>query len=376
MFENHRIAILGTRGYPSYYGGFETLVRWLAPYLVQRGHEVVVYGRGEGWRAATESIDGVTVVNTWRLETKSTSTFTYGLTASSHLVRHPTDAALLMNVANGYHIRRLQRAGIPVVVNVDGIEWEREKWGSLARRVFLQGAELVARRASTLVYDSRAIGVIWEQQFGRKGLFIPYGAPVLNDVGTDLLRERGLPEGGYVLVVARIVPENNVDLLLDAVDLMAPRPEVIVVGDSNYEHPTVDRLRSLASIGKVRALGHIDNQELLNELWAHAGVYWHGHSVGGTNPALLQALGAGSPTLALDTPFNREVIGNNDQLVESDASLLAARIEGSLSTAEPLAKEFARRGQSIVEERYSWDTVCEQYLEMFEGLIARATKPA
>jgi len=368
MSESYRIAILGSRGYPSHYGGFETLVRHLAPYLVQRGHEVVVYGRGEGWRPATENIDGVTVINTWRLETKSTSTLTYGLTASRHLARHPTDAALLMNVANGYHIRRIQRAGIPVVVNVDGIEWEREKWGSLARRIFLQGAALVARHASAVVCDARAISCIWEQQFGRKGIFIPYGAPVLNDVGTGLLREGGLPEGGYVLVVARIVPENNMDLLLDAVDRMAPRPDVIVVGDSNYEHCTVDRLRSIASTGEVLALGHIDNQELLNELWAHAGVYWHGHSVGGTNPALLQALGAGSPTLALDTPFNREVIGNDDQLVESSASLLAIRIEKVLSNLA-LADDFARRGQAIVEKRYSWDAVCEKYLETFERLI-------
>jgi hypothetical protein len=249
---------------------------------------------------------------------------------------------------------------VATCVNVDGLEWRRGKWGLLARKTFLRAANEAVRKADALVFDSQELAKVWRSQFGRSGHFIPYGAPVLNERSDVRLREAGLPLSGYVLAVARIVPENNVDLLLDSLPRLAPTVPVIVVGDANYEHHTVDRLRSLSSAGRIIWLGHVDDQALLDELWMHAGVYWHGHSVGGTNPALLQALGAGAPTLALDTPFNREVINHDRQLVPPDAAELARRIEELLASSQ-LAEEFRRRGQKLIAERYVWRDVCAAY---------------
>ena len=158
----------------------------------------------------------------------------YGLTASLDLARHGCDAALVLNVANGFYLRRLKRAGIATCVNVDGLEWMRKKWGLVARQAFLLGARLTARNADALIFDSQALGAVWRERFGRDGHFIPYGAPVLREIGDSRLRESGITERGYVLVVSRVIPENNVDLLLDALAYLPTAPSVVVVGDANY----------------------------------------------------------------------------------------------------------------------------------------------
>jgi thymidylate kinase len=303
------------------------------------------------------------------LDRKSTSTLSFGLTASLDLASKGCDAALVLNVANGFYLPLLDRAGVPTCVNVDGLEWLRGKWGWPARQVFLRGAVATARYADALIFDSRAVAEVWLARFGRDGYFIPYGAPVLRSVGSSRLRSLELPTHGYVLVVARLVPENNAELLLDAVEALPSPPPVVVVGDSNYEHPTVQRTRRLAQAKKVHWLGHVDDEMLLDELWANAGVYWHGHSVGGTNPALLQALGAGAPTIALDTPFNREVIGRPDQLVPQDAGLLSDRIARVLQSSS-LAEDYRDWGRRTVAERYSWDAVCSEYERVLERLAS------
>lgn len=368
-----RFAIVGARGYPSSYGGFETLVHHLAPYLVAQGHTVVVYGRANSRHSYRETINGVEVRKMRGLDFKATSTLSFGFSASWDLANDPCDAALILNIANGFYLRRLSRANIATCVNVDGLEWHRGKWGPLARRTLRHAATLTARDADALVFDSSALGSIWRDLFGREGHVISYGAPILVGGDNRRLRGLGLPYKGYVLAVARIVPENNVDLLLDALPYLTRDTRIVVVGDSNYEHATIRRLRRLKADGRINWLGHVDDQELLNELWMNAGAYWHGHSVGGTNPALLQALGAGAPTLALDTPFNREVIERDAQLVPHDASVLATRITALLESPA-LARSSREWGREVVRERYHWEGVCERYERLLEQL-AEARRP-
>ena len=186
---------------------------------------------------------------------------------------------------------------------------------------------MTARHADALVCDSRAIAAIWRDLFDRESNFIPYGAPVLYDVGNRRLEPLGLTDEPYVLVVARLVPENNIELTLDALDLLGDdAPRAVVVGSANFDSPIETRLKAAQAGGRLQWLGHVDDQNLLNELWANAAVYVHGHSVGGTNPSLLQAMGAGAPTLALDTPFNAEVLPYAEHLFPDEAGSLAARI--------------------------------------------------
>lgn len=357
---SYKFGIIGCRGYPSTYGGFETFVRRLAPYLVSRSHSVTVYSR-DG-RAAPAVREGVRCVSTVGINTNALSTLSYGATATRHARKERYDAALVLNVANGYFLSSLSSAGIPTVVNPDGLEWERGKWNGLGKRVFRRGATLTAQHANEIVVDSAEIGRIWRADFGRDSTFIPYGADVLVSVPTDKLKEVGLDPRSYVLVVARLVPENNVDLFLDALKAWKyGNVSIVVVGSANKPNDLGRRLSALAAgDDRFKWLGHVSDQALLHQLWAHAAAYFHGHSVGGTNPALLQALGCGSPTIALDTPYNAEVVRDKSMLVSANADALRTALD-TLTADSCEQDRRARYGQQIIAERYSWSAVLSAY---------------
>jgi glycosyltransferase involved in cell wall biosynthesis len=361
-------AILGSRGFPSTYSGYETLVRHLAPALSEAGHSVTVYSREPIGKGRTWEHDGIRCVATPGIPGKAFSTPTFGLTSSVDAMFRNFDAILVVNIANGFWLPLLRLARTPTAVNTDGIEWERGKWNRTAQRIFRRGADLCARHASELICDSHGIGAIWQELFDRDSTFIPYGAPVLDDAGRDRLADVGLSDRRYLLSVARLVPENNVDLTLDAIDLLADRDlATVIVGSSVGDSPISDRLRRLTDEARVVWLGHVSNQQLLDQLWANCTVYVHGHSVGGTNPSLLQAMGAGAPTLALNTRFNAEVIGHPQQLYRSEAMDLAARLEWLLDS-ESIRADIAARQRARIAADYSWDKVCESYREVLEGL--------
>jgi glycosyltransferase involved in cell wall biosynthesis len=370
-----KLGILGSRGFPSTYGGYETLVRHLAPYLVGAGHEVTVYCRE---RTDTDrriwTTQGVRCIATAGRDTKSLSTLSFGMTATLDASFRRFDAMLVLNIANGFWFPALRASGTPFAVNTDGIEWERGKWSWVGRAIFRAGAWMSAHNAGELICDSHAIGAIWKEVFGFESTFIPYGASVLGEVGRERLHSAGVPDEPYLLVVARLAPENNVELTLDALDLLGHEgPRTIVVGSANFDSPIEARLRRMEATGRVTWLGHVDDQQLLSQLWAHSAVYVHGHSVGGTNPALLQALGAGAPTLALDTPFNAEVLPYPEHRYPHDVRALADRIR-SVVASSSLQREMAQRGRTLVHDRYSWDEVCGAYMDVLVKLASSRRK--
>ena len=363
-----RVAVIGTRGYPSYYGGFETAVRRLVPSLADAGWDVTVYGRNGAQNDDPTRDPRVTVRQTRGIESKALSTLTYGFTSSVDAIVRGTDVALVMNVANGFWLPLLRLRGVRTVVNVDGIEWERAKWGKLARVVFRAGAWLTAKFADTIVVDAEAIGEYWRKNFGRESLFIPYGGD--RDASAEVpldLRHRG-----YVLVVARFVPENTIAEFLGAAKILAREHDIVIVGSSGYGGE-LEQLASQLADGneKVRWLGHLSDDHLLHALWEHAGVYFHGHSVGGTNPALVQAMALGAPTVALDTVYNREVLGpDHTAFVAAEPSGIASAISTVLHDPEEqermsaLATERARA-------RYSWRSVSAGYEAALRQLLVK-----
>jgi glycosyltransferase involved in cell wall biosynthesis len=357
------IGILGSRGFPSTYGGYETLVRYFARWLVAHGHDVTVYCRTRDEGRSSWVTEHVHCVATRGFDSKSLSTLSFGLTSSVHAAGQRYDAMLVLNIANGFYLPCLSRR-VPVAVNTDGIEWERGKWGTAAKAAFRAGAALTAKHADALIADSVAIADVWQQRFGVPSTYVPYGAPILSGLDTNGLQTAGVEPGRYALLVARLIPENNVDLFLDAIESMGDgRPPTVVVGSANFDSPIEHRLKSLEDLGHITWLGHVDNQELLMRLWAHSGVYVHGHSVGGTNPALVQALGAGAPVLALDTVFNREVVRNEEQLFPADADRLAKQIRAVLAS-ETKQQAMREHGQEVVAHHYQWDDICQRYFDV------------
>ncbi|MDN4475429.1 glycosyltransferase [Demequina sp. SYSU T00192] len=355
------VAVIGTRGYPSYYGGFETAVRNLAPHLADQGWDVTVYGRHESTKSSDPTRDPrIRSIDTWGMNTKSLSTLSYGFSSTLHTLRARPDVALVMNCANGYWLPLLRLAKIPTVVNVDGIEWERAKWGRIAKRVFRTGAKLTAKYGTTLVFDAREIASRWGSEFRREGEYIPYGGEFTD---LDLPLEPGLTHRGYVLMVARFVPENTVSEFLEAAAQIADVADVVIVGSSGFGGMLDARAKDLASSNpRVHWLGHINDDSRLHSLWQHAGVYFHGHSVGGTNPALVQAMALGAPTLARDTPFNREVLGDGGVFVQPKPTEIAAAAK-TLIADGPRLDQMSKRAATRALEHYTWQHVNERYAD-------------
>jgi glycosyltransferase involved in cell wall biosynthesis len=366
------VAIIGTRGYPSYYGGFETAVRKLAPYLAEAGWDVTVYGRADATRPDDPEIDPrVKTIETRGVETKSISTLSYGLTASLDAARRKPDVALVMNVANGYFLPFLKARGVRTLVNVDGIEWHRAKWGSKAKRVFRLGARFTKWFGDDLVYDSHEIARRWKLTFERDGNFIPYGG----DVPPDLPVEPGFTHRGYVLVVARFVPENTIPEFLDAAASISRHIPVVIVGSSGYGGALDERVAALAADNDaIKWFGHISDDARLLSLWQHAAVYFHGHSVGGTNPTLVQAMATGTPIVARDTAYNREVLGDGGLFCAADADAIAEAVIGLATDQEGQA--FASRlNFERSRAEYTWEKVCAAYETALQSLLGNTITP-
>lgn len=366
------VAILGSRGYPSYYGGFETAVRELAPFLAERGWDVTVYGReGETTPDDPNRNHEVKSVNTGGLSSKSLSTLSHGLTSALSTRQLKPDVALVVNVANGFFLPLMEKAGIPTVVNVDGIEWERAKWGGLAKTVFRKGADFTAKHASEIIVDAKAIGDRWRDGFGVEGHFIPYGGV---DDG-ELPYHEEFPRGEYLLYVARFVPENSFDVFLEAATEVAEVAPVVIVGSSGFGDEADERVKELAeSNPNIHWLGHIRDNSRLHALWQNCGAYFHGHSVGGTNPALVQAMMCGAPTIARDTVYSREVLAENAIFVEPETASIVAAARDLL--ADPTrAKELSTGARVRALETYSWKVVCEAYEKVLvKAIEARQIK--
>lgn len=359
------VVVIGTRGYPSYYGGFETAVRHLAPFLAENGWDVNVYCR-EGQTKDDDAARDLRVrtTRTWGLESKSLSTLSFGLTSVLHSLMHKPKVALVMNVANGFFLPLLKLRGIPSVVNVDGIEWERAKWNRIAKFVFKLGALMTARYGTILVSDSLEIQRRWREEFGRDSVFIPYGGlvPAQSDVVA------GYEHDKYVLMVARFVPENTVSEFFEAAQHLAEHHRVVIVGSTGYGGDLDEAARRLSEHPNVDWLGHLSDDKKLLSLWQHAGAYFHGHSVGGTNPALVQAMACGAPVIARDTPYNAEVLGSDEYLVPPEPLAIKAAVERMLKDDVERTK-CREANKKRAASQYDWTDVCMRYESAMRGAI-------
>lgn len=359
--------IIGTRGYPSYYGGFETAVRNLAPFLTDKGWDVTVYSRAGAVRPQDPAADPrVRSVTTRGIDSKSLSTLSYGFTATQHAIRHRPDVALVMNVANGFWLPLLRLARIPTLVNVDGIEWDRDKWGRLAKLMFHTGAKLTAKHGTSVVYDAEEIARRWLQEFQVAGTYIPYGGESPDEV---LPIEPGLSHRGYALIVARFVPENTVPQFFDAVPRIAESLPVVIVGSSGYAGDLDARAQELSDrLENVRWVGHVSDDRRLFSLWQHAAAYFHGHSVGGTNPALVQAMACGAPVVARDTVYNREVLLDAAVFTDPNPSAIAETVL-ALAHDRRRADRLGAEARARASSAFTWHSVNLRYERALRTLV-------
>lgn len=364
------IAMVGTRGVPARYGGFETAVEEVGRRLAARGHHVRVYCRS-GNSDQRSHHQGMELVTLPAVRHRSLETLSHSGLSVAHLCGSRTDVAFVFNAANAPWLPLLRLRRIPVATHVDGLEWRRSKWGPTGQRYY-RAAELSAVRLSdALIADAPGIARYYANQFSATTSLITYGAPIQEEAADDRLGELGLRPGEYHLLVARFEPENHVDLMVEGARAAGLRHPLIVVGSAPYSDEYTSRVRSLAGDDPlVRLVGGVWDGELLDQLYGNALTYLHGHSVGGTNPSLLRAIGGGAATIAYDVDFNRDVLGEDGVYVRTLHDVAAA-----LRDAESDPARTSERGARLRDRarQYDWDEVTDGYEALAEDLAQRRT---
>ncbi len=360
-----RIAILGTRGIPARYGGFETFAEELSARLVLRGHRVTVYCRE---RHSGSTYRGVSLVSlrTWRH--KYFDTIVHTFLSTLHLLFHRADAALYCNAANAIFTFWPRMGGIPVALNVDGLERKRKKWNKLARTWYLVSEWLATFCPNVVVTDARKIAEYYLERYRKTSEFIPYGAEVGALESDAALVRLGLEHRGYFLYVSRMEPENNALLVRREFEKVATSRKLALIGDAPYAREYIDRVRDTRD-SRIVMPGAIYGREY-HELLSHCLAYIHATEVGGTHPALIEAMGRGALVLFLNTPENAEVA--DDAGIPFEAGELGAKLEQVLAMPAGERAEWGRRAAERVAKVYSWDAVTDQYENLLLKLGRRS----
>ncbi|MEA2126539.1 MAG: hypothetical protein QOI80_3321 [Solirubrobacteraceae bacterium] len=368
-----KIAILGTRGIPASYSGFETAAEQLAERLTERGHEVVVYCRPHVVDRRIRTYKGARLVHLPTMRNKYLDTFAHTLLSALHSAHsEKPDVALFFIAGNAPLCLVTRLAGIPTVINVDGLDSDRRKWPAPAKR-YLRFAERNSPRwADRAITDSHAVADIYEHRYGRRIGVVPYGVEDPGWSGTGTLEELGLESRRYVLFVGRLEPENNPHVLVEAWARLPSAQtrgmKLVVVGGAPYAD---EYIRTVMREGDPRVVfpGYVFGRGYW-ELQRHAYVFVAPTEVGGTHPVILEALSAGNCVLVNDHPPNVETVG--------DAGLYFSGADGVNSLTQQLGHlldhpdvvEEHRKLAVIRARRYSWDAVTDSYEDLLESVRA------
>ncbi len=369
-----RIAVLGIRGLPSSYSGFETFIGELAPRLVAKGHRVTVYCRRSLYSDKPREYLGMQMRYIPSIEHKILSTFSHSFFSIVHASLTGQDIVFVVNAANGLFGFIPRLFGKRCVLNVDGMEWLRPKWNAVGKWFFRNSARLGTWFYNEVVTDAEEMHRLYAKDFGIDSTYIAYGASIEKSEHPEVLHEYGLAPGGYYLVASRLVPDNNADVIVEGF-VRSGSPKILAIaGGADYagntiERQFIDKLKGLAN-DRVRFLGHVSKPGHIKELHCHCFAYVHGHQYGGINPALLKALGYGNLVLANNTPFSAEVLedGKYGILFDKSPEDLATkirRVEGN----PQLCNDFRFLAPKRIEERFTWDQITSEYEALFRRLL-------
>jgi glycosyltransferase involved in cell wall biosynthesis len=357
-----RIAILGTRGIPANYGGFETFAEELSIRLVERGHRVTVYCRQ---RYSAPQFRGVDLVTLPTIRHKFLDTVAHTCVSTLHLMFHRTDVALYCNAANAIFTWMPRIVGMPVALNVDGLERNRKKWNKLGQLWYLLGERLATICPNAIVSDAVNIQEYFRERYGAASTFIPYGAEADRMPTTAALDRLGLAPLRYFLYVSRLEPENNALLVREAFEQVTNTDmKLALIGGAPYADEYIARVRDtrdprIVMPGGVYGDGY-------RELTSHSFAYIQATEVGGTHPALIESMGRGALTLYLDTPENREVAG--DAGIAFTPTNLADKLREVLAMSEEQRDVYRRRAAERIAAHYSWRAVTDAYEKLLSEL--------
>lgn len=367
-----RIAILGTRGIPASYGGFETFAEQLSTRLAARGHEVVVYCRAHYVSPRQLEYRGVRLRVLPTVQHKYLDTVIHTFLSTLDAMGRRYDAALVCNAANSPFAPLLRMAGTPVAVNVDGLEHKRRKWNWLGRHYYLLAEWLATKLPNEIVTDALVIQDYYSTHHRTDTTMIAYGAEVERRADPQAVRAWGVEANRYVLYVSRLEPENNAHLVIEAFKQVKTGHKLLIVGDAPYAREYIQDLHArAASDPRIIFTGFVFG-ESYRALQQNAYCYVHATEVGGTHPALLEAMGYGNCVLTLAAPENIETVGNAALTYENQAEL-ARRLESVLGD-ETLVEQHRQKAQRRVRERYTWEHVVDCYEKLFAQMAGLSVR--
>ena len=368
-----RIALIGSRGIPAAYGGYETLMEEISIRLARLGHDVTVYCRSHYTSRDISEFQGVRLVVLPTIRTKHLDTPAHTLLSSLHALTKRYDVALLVNAANAIFVPLLRLGGMPTALHVDGIEKRRAKWGLLGRTVYAVSERLACFLPTQVVTDAAAIRDHYLRSYGVQSRMITYGMDDREPAERRQLSRLGLQPRGYSLYVSRFEPENNPHRVVAAYARVPGRTPLVMVGDAPYSADFIGRMRGSAD-DRVLFPGAIYG-EGFRELMANARAYVHATEVGGTHPALVAAMGYGNCVVVNDAVENREVAGDCAMYFEAaNLDSLAKALDHVLSEPESAAA-LGRRAAERARRLFSWDAVAREYERLFLSLTGREPPP-
>ena len=364
-----RVAILGTRGVPAAYGGFETLAEELSVRLAARGHDVTVYARRGAVREETASYRGVRVVFTPTVRHKYLDTAVHGVTSGLHAAAEGYDAVLVCNAANALACRlpRLLGSSTRILLNVDGLERNRRKWNRAGRAVYAISERLSCVLPDVVVTDAKEIRRYYLSRYGQASAYVPYGSDLPAPDDLSVLSRLGVEPGGYVLYVSRFEPENNPDAVVRAYRDVPGERRLLLVGSAPYAEGFIARVREEAARDARVLLPGAIYAEGYRALLANAAAYVHATEVGGTHPALVEAMGYGRPVLVHDTPENREVAGEGALYWDARRPGTLARLLAGLLADGPRRESLGAVARRRARDLYRWDDVTTAYEALLGG---------
>lgn len=365
-----KIAITGTRGIPNRYGGFEQFAQKLSLGLAAKGHDVWVYNT-QSHQYRKREYCGVRIVSKPSPERLigSSANYLYDFICLRNAIRHQADVVLecgFASAAPSYPFLNLKKTRL--VTQMDGEEWKRVKWGKQIRRIIRKSIVKTIRYSDALVCDHPEILKFYATNYGLQPIYIPYGADIIGAGDKTVLEAFKLVAGHYYLAIARMEPENNIRHIIKGYLAAELDDPLIVVGEYRGKYGR-QLQREFSNSKQIIFAGGIYHEESLDNLRHFSTALIQGHSVGGTNPSLLEAMAAGALIIAHDNPFNRYILEEDSLYFKSqeELTLLLREMENTYS----LSKEMIRNNQEKIRTNYQWVDIIKRYEDLFEDLIRK-----
>ena len=363
-----RVAIIGSRGYPYVYSGYETFVSEVAPRLSKQNVEVHVYCHKPLFKDKPKEVNGIKLHYIPTIKSKSFSQWSNSFLSTIHALFGKYDVILYVNSANGIFgiITKLFRK--KTAINVDGLEWLRPKWQGLGAKVFYFSSNMATRWMDRIITDADAMRDVYLKEFNTDSAVIAYGANIRYSKDLSLINRWLLQPNEYYLIVGRLIPDNNALLILKEFAQSASKKKLVIVGDVPYQDEYADNIKKIKD-ERIIFTGYVNDQNELAELYHHCFAYFHGHEFGGTNPTLLKALAYGCAIMAIDTVFSREVLENGEygMFFKKEPDDLKNLIN-TIEIGSDRLSEFRQKSRQRITENYTWDKITSQYLSLIKDM--------